>query len=232
MMHVHAVHVILVVSTAVQDASDLPHHAHSQEHCVRPAWGTPHSTIEDHSVHVASALVKQRNTRASTSYDLSRHSMVRGAVKAQEASASQVRCTCSMQGLNEQKTPSGRRHASADPATCDTTACTSASQHSQMRSSSLETLAHGPHQDRGFVGAGCLALASEHGLAGVWDGGQLRRRGLQCAVDLPGARQVQEEGIRLAMELLREAVLLYIVLPYCHQAPQAMAAHEHVPLRF
>lgn len=44
--------------------------------------------------------------------------MVRGAVKLQEASASQVRCTCSMQGLNAHKTPSGRRHASADFATC------------------------------------------------------------------------------------------------------------------
>ena len=44
--------------------------------------------------------------------------MVRGAVKLQEASASQVRCTCSMQGLKAQKTPSGRRHASADLATC------------------------------------------------------------------------------------------------------------------
>ena len=44
--------------------------------------------------------------------------MVRGAVKPQEASASQVRCTCSMQGLKAQKTPSGRRHASADLTTC------------------------------------------------------------------------------------------------------------------
>ena len=44
--------------------------------------------------------------------------MVRGAVKLQEARASQVRCTCSMQGLKAQKTPSGRRHASADLTTC------------------------------------------------------------------------------------------------------------------
>ena len=44
--------------------------------------------------------------------------MVRGAVKLQEARASQVRCTCSMQGLKAQKMPSGRRHASADFTTC------------------------------------------------------------------------------------------------------------------
>ncbi len=46
--------------------------------------------------------------------------MVRGAVKLQEARASQVRCTCSMQGLKAQKMPSGRRHASADLTTCMT----------------------------------------------------------------------------------------------------------------
>ena len=44
--------------------------------------------------------------------------MVRGAVKLQEARASHVRCTCSMQGLKAQKMPSGRRHASADLTTC------------------------------------------------------------------------------------------------------------------
>ena len=65
----------------------------------------------------------------------------------------------------------------------------------------------------------------------MWDRRQLRKRGLQGAVDLPGAWQVQEEGVCLAMELLWEAVLLYVALPHCHQVPKAMAAREHVPVR-
>ena len=77
--------------------------------------------------------------------------MVRGAVKEQAASASQVRCTCSMQGLKEQNTPSGRRHASADLPTCNTSACTSTSpEYIRM---SLKTSAHQHQQDRGLQGA-------------------------------------------------------------------------------
>ena len=80
--------------------------------------------------------------------------MVRGAVKEQAASASQVRCTCSMQGLKEQNTPSGRRHASADLATCDTSACASASlKYIRMQCLSLTTFAHQHQQDRGLQGA-------------------------------------------------------------------------------
>jgi len=33
-------------------------------------------------------------------------------------SAPQVRCTCSMHGLKEQNTPSGRRHLAADSTAC------------------------------------------------------------------------------------------------------------------
>ena len=90
--------------------------------------------------------------------------MVRGAVKAQAASASQVRCTCSMQGLKEQNTPSGRRHASADLATCNTSACASESQNDiLMQSLSLKAFAHGYHQDGGAGAARCLASACKYG---------------------------------------------------------------------
>ena len=108
--------------------------------------------------------------------------MVRGAVKAQAASASQARCTCSMQGLNEQNTPSGRRHASADLATCTTSACASASQkHIRMQSLALKALARGHHQDAGTGAGRCLAAVSERGDASMWDRRHVRRRGPQGA---------------------------------------------------
>ena len=134
--------------------------------------------------------------------------MVRGAVKAQAARASQVRCTCSMQGLNEQKTPSGRRHASADLATCDTSACTLAPHNTAPCSSALWRRSH-------IVTTKILGLD--------W-------QGLQCAADLPGAWQVQKETICPAVEIFWEAVLLYVALPHCDQLPKAMAACEHVPV--
>ena len=49
-----------------------------------------------------------------TSYCLSKHSMVRTAKKPCSSRAAQVRWTCSMHGLKEQKTLSGLKHCAAD----------------------------------------------------------------------------------------------------------------------